>query len=68
MLKIIAKRWKIVLELLIIVLLLFTAGCAQTITEEGTDMSLDNSALNNEIPPIDRLIPDKLETATFALG
>jgi hypothetical protein len=31
-------------------------------------MSLENSALNSEKPPIDRIIPEKLETATFALG
>ncbi|MDO9534112.1 MAG: hypothetical protein Q7J85_01995 [Bacillota bacterium] len=62
------KPWKIALAFLLILLLLFTAGCAQTITEEGTDMAQERSNLNTQKPPIDQFVSNKLETATFAMG
>ena len=68
MLTVKTKLWKIALKFLLIFLLLFMAGCAQTITEEGTDMSLESSSSNTQKPPMDQLIPENLETATFALG
>ncbi len=71
--------WTKLYVLLCFILLLFTAGCGQIITsrqdikqgekeetnlvEEGTDMSLERQK-----PLIDSRVPEKLETATFALG
>jgi hypothetical protein len=69
--------WTKIPVFLCFILLLFTAGCGQIITsrqeikqeqetnivEEGTDMSLERQK-----PLIDSRVPEKLETATFALG
>ncbi len=71
------NSWTIIPILLCIILLLFTAGCGQIINsrqdieqeketiliEEGTVMSLERQK-----PLIDSRVPEKLETATFALG
>ena len=74
------RSWKAFPLLLLTALLLFAAGCGQTITsrekannnleseEEGTGMSQEHSALEKGKPPLDSRVPEKLETATFALG
>ena len=72
---------KPILALFIMLMLLFTVGCGQNITsrqdanqeqeansEEEKDMFPKRAAVETEKPPIDRLVPEKLETATFALG
>lgn len=38
-----------------------------TETEDETDMSISKK-LPEEVPPLDKQIPESLETATFALG
>ncbi len=66
--------------ILIALILFIAAGCIQTYnfeeritqeqkskTEEGKDMSRDIDSLTTT-PPLDRLVPVNLETATFALG
>ena len=71
------NSWTKIPVFLCIILLLFSAGCGQIITsrqdikqeqetslgEEGTGMSLERQK-----PLIDSRVPEKLETATFALG
>ncbi len=37
-----------------------------TLSEEGTDLAQESLFLTH--PPIDRNVPERLETATFALG
>ncbi len=66
------NAWKIPL---FIVMLLFIAGCGQNtnqkqnfVFEEEMSMSEERSAIETQIPPIDLRIPEKLQTATFALG
>ena len=69
------------IQLLLLTMLLFiAAGCGQTINceqdsnqkqkstfEEATDVAQEQDTVKTEKPPID-LVPEKLETATFALG
>ena len=64
--------WVIALVFLMGVLLFFMAGCGHNIKEinieEEKSMSQERSPFETQIPPIDLKIPEKLETATFALG
>jgi len=66
--------------LLLTVLLFVAAGCGQTInsgrdnnqkqqntSEEKIDVAQERDTGKTEKPPID-VVPEKLETATFALG
>ena len=69
------------IQLLLLTILLFvTAGCGQTINsgrdsnqkqqstyEEEKEVAQERGTVKKEKPPID-LEPEKLETATFALG
>ena len=66
------KKSPWVIALVMGVLLFFMAGCGHNIKEinieEEKSMSQERSAFETQIPPIDLKIPEKLETATFALG
>ena len=71
---------RVVLALLISSPLVFVNGCAGARADlegdttldkkEESDMSLSDSnvAVDSNIPPIDREVPEKTELATFALG
>ncbi len=73
--------WKTVLALLLILTLFFSAGCGQIKTHgndvrqdrenktgEESHMFKDHIAVGTQKPPIDNRVPEKLETATFAMG
>jgi len=47
--------------------LLFTLAASRFIAVSG-EYAMNNTAFALDRPPIDRAIPAKLETATFALG
>ena len=64
-----SRTWRVaLLGLSVVAISLLAVYTYQKDGGEFMDFGKRNSVLHAQIPPIDRAVPAKVETATFALG